>query len=382
MNTRVKHPVLVVGAGPVGLSAAINLARSNFPVRIVEARSEPSTYSKAIGINARTLELLEPAGVTERLLDVGLKIPRIIFQTPDRVLFAVEFSEVAHRYNFMVGLPQSETERILEQRLNELDVRVERNVTLERVDQRPESVIGYLANGGREEVVEASYVIGSDGAHSTVRKQLGVGFPGHRMRGDWSLADVKMDTPLQSDAANVVFGNDGMLFAISFKPGVYRVASNRPNVIERLPEGSVVHEVLWESDFSVSHRLAERYAVGRVFLAGDAAHVHSPLGARGMNLGIEDAATLVHAMSRGNLEQYGRARSAVSKRVVRMVRTQTRLATSGSRLARFARAHVLPRVLRIGAVHQRLAERMLGLGFGTTHLGLSSMSVGIGDEAI
>ena len=177
-----------------------------------------------------------------------------------------------------------------------------------------------MAVDGREEEFEASYLIGSDGAHSTVRKQLGVDFPGHRMRGDWSLADVAMDSPLQSGAANVVFGDDGMLFAIEFRPGVYRIASDRPNVIGRLPEGSVIHEVLWESDFAVSHRLAERYTVGRVFLAGDAAHLHSPLGARGMNLGIEDAAA-------------------------------------------FVRAQVIPGVLGIGAVHRRLAERMLGLGY-------------------
>ena len=358
-----KEPVLVVGAGPVGLAAAIDLTLRDYPVRIVEARSEPSTYSKAIGINARTLELLEPAGVTERLLDVGWNIPRINFQNPDRVLFTVEFSKAAHRYNFMLGLPQSETERILEQRLNELGVRVERNVKLERFDQRHDSVMGYLAIDGREEEFEAGYLIGSDGAHSTVRKQLGIDFPGHRMPGDWSLADVAMDTPLQSDAANVIFGNDGILFAIGFKRGVYRIASNRPNVIERLPRGSVVHEVLWESDFAVSHRLAERYAVGRVFLAGDAAHVHSPLGARGMNLGIEDAAMLVNAMSQGKLEEYSRARNAVSKSVIRMVKAQTRLVTSRSPLVGFARAHVVPRVLGIGAVHQRLAERMLGLGY-------------------
>ncbi len=324
MNTRLQEPVLVVGAGPVGLAAAISLTLRDYPVRIVEARSGPSTYSKAIGINARTLELLEPAGVTERLLDAGLKIPRITFQNPDRVLFTVDFSEADHRYDFMLGLPQSETERILEQRLNELGVNVERNVSLERFDQGPDSVIGYLAVDGQEEEFEASYLVGSDGAHSTVRKQLGLRFPGHRMPGDWSLADVAMESSLPP-GANVIFGKDGILFAISFKPGVYRIASNRPNVIGRLPEGSVVHDVLWESDFAVSHRLAERYAVGRVFLAGDAAHLHSPLGARGMNLGIEDAAELVTALSVGSPVQYHKTRYAVSKSVVRMVGAQTRL---------------------------------------------------------
>ena len=234
---------------------------------------------------------------------------------------------------------------------------------LEGFDQRGDSVTGYLAIDGSKEAVVASCLIGADGAHSTVRKQLGVDFPGHRMPGEWSLADIRMETPLQPDAANVVFGDDGILFAIGFKEGVYRIASNRPNVIERLPEGTVVHEVLWESDFAVSHRLAERYSVGRVFLAGDAAHIHSPFGARGMNLGIEDAAVLVNAIATGRLEEYSRQRSKVSRAVVRMVKAQTRLATSRNPIAGFVRAHVAPRVLASNTVQRRLAERMLGLGY-------------------
>ena len=235
MDRQLGKPVLIAGAGPVGLAAAINLTLRDCPVRIVEARSEPSTYSKAIGINARTLELLEPCGVTSRLLAQGLRIPRINFQKPDKPLFSVEFSKAAHRFNFMLGLPQSETEFVLEQRLNELGVQVERNVKLEGFDQLGDSVMGYLTIDGRREACAASYLIGADGAHSTVRKQLGVDFRGHRMPGEWSLADVRMDTPLQPDAANVVFGNEGILFAIGFKEGVYRIASNRPDVIGRLP---------------------------------------------------------------------------------------------------------------------------------------------------
>lgn len=363
MGTQLGKPVLIAGAGPVGLAAAIKLTLRHCPVRIVEARSEPSTHSKAIGINARTLELLEPCGVTKCLLAQGLRIPRINFQNPDQPLFSVEFSKAAHRYNFMLGLPQFETERVLEQRLNELGVQVERDVRLEGFEQRGDSVMSYLIIDGNTEACAASYLIGADGAHSTVRKQLGVDFPGHRMPGEWSLADVRMDTPLQPDAANVVFGDEGILFAIEFKKGVYRIASNQPNVIGRLPEGTVVHEVLWKSNFAVSHRLAERYSVGRVFLAGDAAHIHSPLGARGMNLGIEDAAVLVNAIATGQLDKYSRQRSKVSRAVVRMVKAQTRLATSRNPIAGFVRAHVAPRVLASNTLQRRLAERMLGLGY-------------------
>ncbi len=361
METSKRVNVLVAGAGPVGLAAALELARLGQAVRIVETRSEPSTRSKAIGINARTLELLEPSGVTERLLESGLKIHRVIFQTEDRRLFQIEFFKLQHRYNFMLGLPQSETERTLETRLNEFGVQVERGTTFERLEQDEEHVKVSLSRHGREIGVEADHLIGADGAHSTVREQLGIGFPGERMPGDWSLADVRMDSPLDHDAANVLIQRDGMLFMIRFKEGLFRVASNRPNVLERLPEGSRVHDVLWQSDFTVSHRQVKTCNIGRVFLAGDAAHVHSPLGARGMNLGIEDATLLASAIAEGGLQEYATERHRAGASAIRMIKVQTRLATGRSPWLKVVRNYLLPFLLRREVIHQRLIKRMVGL---------------------
>ena len=363
METSKNGLVLVVGAGPVGLASALELARFGQPVRIIETKSEPSTHSKAIGINVRTLELLEPSGVTERLLELGLKIPRSNFQTEDRLLFQIEFSKLQHRYNFMLGLPQSETERTIEKRLNEYGVEVERGSTLERLEQNDHRVKCGLSTSGGDSKIEAAYVIGADGAHSVVRKLLGIEFPGKKMPGDWSLADVYMESPLDSEAANVQLQQDGMLFMLRFKEGLFRVASNRPNVLERLPPGSKVHEVVWQSDFAVSHRQAETYNVGRVFLAGDAAHLHSPLGGRGMNLGIEDATILARRIVNGGLERYSAERHRAGASAIRMVRIQTHLATSTSPAVRFLRNNVVPVILGIEAVQQRLVSRMVGLGY-------------------
>ena len=355
-------PVLIVGAGPVGLASALFLAYRQQPVRIIEKRAEPSSDSKAIGINARTLELLEAVQVTPRLLAAGVRIAKIQFRHLEQPLFAVDFARVQHRYAFMLGLPQSETERIFEQRLNEFGIKVERNVCLDSLEQSPHSVIAQVTVSGQPQTIEAHYLIGADGAHSTVRKQLAIPFSGQRLPGEWSLADVKMDTPLPADAAQVIFDKDAMLFAIQFKPGVYRIASNQPNVIERVPTGCQVHDVLWQSNFTVSHRIAERYQVGRILLAGDAAHIHSPLGARGMNLGIEDAAMLVHALNEGTLSHYSTERRAVSHAVVRMVKAQTQLAISQNLLMRLARNHLIGKALSISTIHRRLAHRLLGLG--------------------
>lgn len=355
--------VLVVGAGPVGLAAALELARLGQTVRIIETKPERSTHSKAIGINVRTLELLEPSGVTERLLQSGLKIRRINFQSGDRPLFQIQFSKLQHRYNFMLGLPQSETERTIEKRLNEYGVEVERSCTLEGLKQSDDRVECGLSTHGGDSRIEAAYVIGADGAHSAVRGLLGIQFPGKQWPGDWSLADVRMESPLDNEAANVQLQQDGMLFMIKFKEGHFRVASNRPNVLERLPRGSKVHEVIWQSDFAVSHRQAETYRVGRVFLAGDAAHIHSPLGARGMNMGIEDATILAGRIVHGGLDRCSVDRHRAGASAIRMVRIQTHLATGTSPVIRFLRNNVVPVALSLAPVQQRLVNRMVGLGY-------------------
>ena len=362
MSAERDRPVLVVGAGPVGLAAALELARLDRPVRIIDTRLEPSTHSKAIGINVRTLELMEPSGVTERLLDLGLRIPRINFQTEDRLLFQIKFSQLRHKYNFMLGLPQSETERTIEQRLSEFGVKVERGSTLERFEQGDDRVLATLSTISGEATVDASYLVGADGAHSVVRDRLDIEFPGDRMPGDWSLADVYMESPLDNEGANVQFQQDGMLFMIRMKEGLFRLASNRPNVLDRLPRGSKIDHVVWQSDFAVSHRQAETYCVGRAYLAGDAAHIHSPLGGRGMNMGIEDATILARRMVNGGLERYAVERHRAGTSTIHMVKMLTQLATNRGPLARFARQNAFPVLLGIGAVHRRLVRRMVGLG--------------------
>jgi 2-polyprenyl-6-methoxyphenol hydroxylase-like FAD-dependent oxidoreductase len=355
--------ILIVGAGPVGLTAALELTRAGERVCIIDENPQRSRYSKAMGINPRTLELLEPSGVTQHLLSQGVKIPGVHFGDEHGHDFTIDFSAIHHRYNFMLGLPQSETERILEARLQEFGVLVERGKRLQEIQQSESAVTATIASAGTLYTMRARYLIGTDGAHSAVRHALGIDFPGSSMPGRWSLADIRTDSMDDAEPARVLFQPDGVLFMLRFQPDIYRVASSQPGVLSRLPDWLKVHEVLWQSDFGVSHRQVPKYQLGRCFLAGDAAHIHSPLGGRGMNMGIEDACTLAYGLTHGCSDRYSDLRHQAGAAAIRLIKAQTLMATSSALPVRLMRTHFLPKLLQFKGLNRKLATRMLGLGY-------------------
>ena len=292
--------VLVVGAGPVGLAAALGLNRRGAGVRLIEKSADGTNLSKAVGINARSLELLEPSGVTARLLGAGLRIEHINLRSGRDILTRVDLSKLLGPYNFMLSLPQSETELILEDVLGDCGVSVERETELVGFTQDADGIDAHLSTGGTKIDLRADYILGCDGAHSTVRKTLGLGFAGERYPETWSLADIRMDWPFGHGEGNLFMEPGGrVLFIISLPRGRYRVIANAPEALSLLPPGSNVSEVLWQTDFTVSLRQVDSYAVGRAFLAGDAAHIHTPAGGRGMNFGIEDACDFAERQALG-----------------------------------------------------------------------------------
>ncbi len=361
MQSNQNPAVLVVGAGPAGLAAALELARLRVPVRIIDSRLDPSTRSKAIGVNARTLELLEDSGVTERLLAQGRRIKRADLRNEQRVIGKIDFSRLDHRYNFMLGLPQSETAAIIESRLNEYGIQVNRGVRFQSIEHHGQSVVCRLYNKRGAEETESAYMLGADGAQSAIRNALGIEFAGSDMPGDWSLADVRMNCPWDRDAVNLQFRRDGLLFVLRFSDDLFRIASNRSGLLRRLPSEFEVDDIVWQSRFTVSHRQAASYNIGRIFLAGDAAHVHSPLGARGMNQGIEDAVTFAQRIAHGHIYQYSTERQRAGAETIRMVRAQTQLATSDAPGLGLLRNRILPLALKIGAVQSWLVRKMVGL---------------------
>ncbi len=359
--------VLIAGAGPTGLATAIFLAEAKKSVRIVDKLSEPVGYSKAMALNPRSLELLESTGVTDTLLAAGREIRFIKLGSLKKPVADLDLNMLGRRYSHMVGIPQSETEKILEEKLNSLGIEVERETLLTGFNQTSKSVEVGLLKAGKKETFSAGYLVGADGARSNIRKQLGAQFEGETLKGDWHMADVRFShdseftKTLSSNGLHVIFLDEGFLFAVSFKAGVYRIASNRSNVFDCLPNQDELEGIEWESKFTINHRLTTIYAKNRVALAGDAAHVHSPIGGRGMNLGIEDAFYLANAIRDGDLENYNESRLKAARGVIQLVGLQTNMALGEKLGFRLLRKYVLPTALSFRPIHKRIVMRFTGL---------------------
>lgn len=357
--------ILVVGAGPTGLTAALELTRRGQAVRIVDKALEPSRYSKAVGINPRTLELLEAGGVTEKILSVGRRLNRGVVHAPQGQLLAIDFTRLDHRYNHMTALQQSRTEAILEETLSERGIAVERGCEALGVSQDAQAarVVARHA-GGREEEIAAEQVIAADGAHSSLRKALGIGFPGERYPGEWELADVEIGTwPYPPDQLNLFFLPSSLLLVIALEiDGCFRLACNTGDPVPRLEElGIAADRVVWSSQFHIGHRLIDRYSAGRVHFAGDAAHLHSPAGGRGLNLGVEDACVLAMKLCTGGLESYSAERRRIAQGVIRMTGGLTRIATLSNPLARALRNLFLSQVMSREFAQRRLRRSIAGI---------------------
>ncbi|MFO1072707.1 MAG: FAD-dependent monooxygenase [Geminicoccaceae bacterium] len=330
--------VLIVGAGPVGLTLAAELARHGVASRLVERLPAPSPYCRAIGVTPRTLEVLEDMGVAAAMMDAGiwLRLTRLVVDGAIRAEIPSLVDGVP--YPTGLGIPQYATERVLTEHLARHGGRIERGVALTGLAQDADGVRATLQHAdGSVEEQRCAYVVGCDGAHSAVRKAVGIGFPGEAYPVEFMLGDVRVawDLPPGIALRAIRTNPEGMpdfLVAIPLpEPGRYRLSSFAPGTSARAPDagpegndvahgiqaeratpslaelqrtadtvmpGAVLSELRWSSIFRISLRLADAYAQGRVFLAGDAAHIHPPTGGQGMNTGIQDAYNLAWKLAR------------------------------------------------------------------------------------
>ena len=379
---------LVIGAGPVGLTMANELARHGVRCRIIERAAEPSPTSRALAIFPRTLEVFETMGVADRFLADGHQLNGLLLHHRLAEIAKVDFKTVASPFPFALGLAQSETERLLTERLASFDIAVERGVELTGFVQTSDGVSATLRhNDGREETVATPWLIGCDGAHSTTRHILGMDFEGAQYDESFILADVQLESALTRDRVHLFLSEDGVLGAIPFAenrwrvvanippdpgPGLARSHSGRGSGVDRSARDGGDEGERSELDFALPHFAPQGPGVspaGRVFLAGDAAHIHSPAGGQGMNTGIQDAFNLAWKIAlvlRGRapaqlLASYQVEREPVATGVLNLTDRITRLATVRNSVAQSVRDFFLPVVSGLDVVSGKIADRLAEL---------------------
>ena len=309
MSINQNPDVIVVGAGPVGLVAACELARRGVGVRVIDKLAQPTDQSRAIAVHARSLDMFDRMGIVDELLGTGVKAIAMQMHAGGRKLFRVPFGEVDSAFPFTLTTAQTETERVLGEHLQALGVTVERGAELIALSQDDEGVHLTLQKRGSTERVSASWVIGADGAHSTVRRLVGTTLAGSFVGERFLLGDVDAEHSLDRDSMHTFFAPDGPVVVLAMRDGRMRFlaevhdAPGTPlhmhptlddlqEIVDRRIGGIRLLSSHWLTSFEIHHARVPAYRWGRVFLAGDAAHIHSPAGGQGMNTGMQDAFNL------------------------------------------------------------------------------------------
>jgi 2-polyprenyl-6-methoxyphenol hydroxylase-like FAD-dependent oxidoreductase len=374
--------VVVVGAGPVGLWLACELALAKVKVAVIERRHERVTQSRALAVHGRTLEMFALRGLADRFIARGRAIPAAHFGGLEAPL---DFSVFETRFPFMLLLPQAVTEALLEERALELGAVIRRGHLVETIEAGADGVIVEGRSGEASFQLAARYVVGADGARSVVRRAAAIDFLGHDARLTMMLGDVALDAPPEKPMLIIVNEFGGMI-VVSLGDGVHHrivvvdrpvteVGAAEPVLLAKLAAAAahiaktdlLPRDPIWLSRFTDETRLAEHYRKGRLLLAGDAAHIHAPMGGQGMNVGIQDAmnlgwklASVVHgAAPEALLDSYELERRPVGETLRRNTLAQLALFCTFDPPT-LALRRMLEDILRMPDVNRRLAEEASG----------------------
>lgn len=364
--------VLIVGAGPTGMTAAIELKRAGLDVRIIDKSMHLAEHSQALVVQARTLEQMQRYGIAAKAVERGRKLAGVKIWSEDKNILSFELGHIPSRYCFLLMLPQSETEAILNERMESLGVKSERGCELLSVIQSEggslSAVIG--SPGGRQEEIHPRWLIGCDGAHSSIRERMGIQFEGGGVGMSFFLGDLELEGPdVPADELSIHFHHGDVVFLGRLNEQMTRVivaVHNPQGDSLETPRSQIGIEDFqqamdnagvrvkircagWMTPFHVNDLQARHYRNGNVFLAGDASHIHSPVGGQGMNTGIQDVANLawkLSAAARGAgdalLESYEEERSAVGKALLRFTERGLKLASETNPLVEALRDALAP----------------------------------------
>jgi 2-polyprenyl-6-methoxyphenol hydroxylase-like FAD-dependent oxidoreductase len=372
--------VLVVGAGPTGLMLACELALGGVKARLLDERIDTPNITRAFAVHARTLELLDARGLADEVLAHGIPVHEIA--PPGGA--TLDLRELHTRFGMVLIVPQSGTERVLQTRAKQLGVETVRGAEVVGLTQDSDGVTVDVVSG---DSVAAEYLVGCDGAHSTVRRLLGVDFVGKQYETHILLADVRLGAP-PAEPMFARTSSEGAVIVVPFGDGWYRAIAwdrlreqaplSEPvtlaemrDAFGRIAGGDfAMSDMRWSSRFLSERRQARHYRVGRVFLAGDAAHVHSPLGGQGMNTGLGDAINLgwkLAAAVRGSappwlLDSYEAERHPVGASVLRLTDAFNQLVLGRSRVRRVIQGFIIATLLRAPRSRRQMAERLSGIG--------------------
>lgn len=380
--------VLIVGAGPVGLFLANECARRGLRWRLVEARSTQSEHSKALAIFPRTLEIFDMAGIAAPFLEAANRVTWVAVVAHNRHLARVRFVPKETPYPFVAMVPQDLTERLLVAELCRKGGVVEYDTTFVSAVEHDGYVSAVLDQKGRQIELTAAFVVGCDGAHSAVRHLLNLSFEGAQYEALFMLADVETNEALPADELQLCPSEFGPLAIFPMSKTRRRIVATverpegdvpsldvvRRTLEQRAPAAIEALSMRWSSYFRVHHRQVGRLRVGRMFIAGDAAHIHSPFGGQGMNTGLQDVWNLVWKLALavrgfGNevlLDSYTAERRPVIKSVIETTHRLTRVMGTPSKLAQALRDTIIPVVSRLTAFQHRFIQNLseLGIAYG------------------
>ncbi len=383
-NSSVDTDVLIVGAGPVGLFLANECARRGLRSRLIETRSSQSMHSKALAIFPRTLEIFDMAGIVSPFLEAANQVTSVAIMAHGRTLARMHFTPEESPYPFVAMVPQDVTKKLLAEELRRKGAAVEYETTFLSAEQRDDDVSVLMSLKGDPIKVRASFVVGCDGAHSAVRHLLKVPFEGAAYDASFMLADVRTNDTLPADELQLCPSEFGPVAIFPMSATRRRIVAiiERPegdapslDLVQKIlgqrgPRGIEANELHWSSYFHVHHRRVTHLRVGRIFLAGDAGHIHSPFGGQGMNTGLHDVWNLVWKLDlslRGLgterlLDSYSAERIPVIKSVIDTTDLLTKVMGTPNQLAQALRDAVIPMVSRLAPFQHAFVQRLSELG--------------------